>query len=378
MEANASVSESMMPGLLIKEALAERSLSQKEFAKVFGVSPSHINDLIKGRRRITLPVAQKIENLLGISAVQLMSMQTAYDIISSSANSNNVLEKGAQEFLGKLNAIVNVKALLKGEKLIKQTAVSIIEYLRANFGITSVEEMAQSFRQLENSCFRRSAKIGLDTRMISTWVVKARAEAIKHRPSKSFSLSSQEEVCVGISHLLHVNDPKTDVQSFLAQYGIGFCEVSKLDHASIDGYSFVMDDVPYIVTTGRYKRIDNLAFTIMHELGHIFLGHTTVGESNINIDLRSFDDGDDYAPREEEADKFASNYLIPELTWKLAPVIRVLNPWSIQKKYTDWAKANDLNPWIVLGRLSHETGIYRFKSDSSREVKIRKGGAPMA
>lgn len=373
-----SIPETMLPGFLIKEALAERSLSQKEFAEVLGVRPSHINEIIKGKRRVTLAFAQKIENTLGISAVQLMSMQTAYDIITSSSNEEDSKEKEAQEFLDKLDTVINVKALLKGVKLIRRSASSVIDYLKENFGIASFEELSRSFQQLENTCFRRSAKTGLDTRMISTWVVKARAEAIKHQPAHQFSLSSQEEVCAGITQLLHANDPHSDIQDFLSMFGIGFCEVSKLEHASIDGYSFVVDGTPYIVTTGRYKRIDNLAFTIMHELGHIYMGHTTEEASNINIDLRSFDDGDDENPREEAADRFASNYLIPELKWKLAPTIRVLNPWSIQSKYTDWAKANGLNPWIVLGRLSHETGIYRFKSDAGREVKIQKGGAPMA
>ena len=38
-----SIIESMKPGLLIKDALAERSLSQREFAKVLEVRPSHVN-----------------------------------------------------------------------------------------------------------------------------------------------------------------------------------------------------------------------------------------------------------------------------------------------------------------------------------------------
>ena len=303
-------------------------------------------------------------------------MQAAYDILISSENPEASEERDAQDLLDKLNDLINVNTLLKGVKLAKRSAVNIIQYLKENFGITNVDELTASFQRLENTCFRKSAKTGLDTRMISTWVVKAQAEAVKNRPEYSFSTGSMDAVCDGITKLLHRNSPDSDIQGFLNHYGIGFCVVSKFEHASIDGYSFVKNGTPYIVITGRYNRIDNLAFTIMHELGHIYLGHTTESSPNINVDLRSYSD-DDYSPREEEADKFASNWLIPELTWKLAPMIRIPNPWVIQKKYADWAKENNLNPWIVLGRLSHETGIYRFKSDSSREVKIQKGGVPM-
>lgn len=38
----------------------------------------------------------------------------------------------------------------------------------------------------------------------------------------------------------------------------------------------------------------------------------------------------------------------------------------IQKKYSEWAAEKGLNKWLVLGRISYETGMYKFKSDESR------------
>jgi HTH-type transcriptional regulator/antitoxin HigA len=146
-----------------------------------------------------------------------------------------------------------------------------------------------------------------------------------------------------------------------------------MDHASIDGYSFIKDAIPYIVITGRYNRIDNLAFTVMHELGHIYMNHTTEESQQINIDTRSFEEEDENQ-KEIEADKFASNWLISESLWKLAPGVNVLNPYLIQVKYSEWATKRNLNKWIVLGRLSHETGIYKFKSDNTRCVNTQEGG----
>ena len=45
-----------------------------------------------------------------------------------------------------------------------------------------------------------------------------------------------------------------------------------------------------------------------------------------------------------------------------------INPFLIQRDYTKWAIDNNINKWIVLGRISKETGMYRFKSDSYRKV----------
>lgn len=366
----------VLPGSLLKEALKERSLSQKEFAKAIGVQPSHVSEIIKGNRRMTPSFAYAVEDLLGLSAENLMSLQLAVDVCRQTRSSEMPENIQASAIVDELNKIINVDALLKGIGLKKPTAIQKLSYIRDNYGIESIGDFRDSFSQLATSCFRRSAKTGLDERMIATWVVKAQSEAIKHKPQQPFSMLSCAAVCESLVELLHKNSSNDNLQERLSEFGIGFCEVSKMEHASIDGYSFVKDDVPYIVITGRYDRIDNLAFTIMHELGHIFLGHTNNHTPQINVDLRSFYD-DDVFPQELEANAFAAGKLIDGTIWKLAPPVNILNPWVIQRKYTEWALKRGLNPWIVLGRLSYETGIYKFKSDPSRHINIRKGGMPM-
>ena len=367
----------MLPGILIKKALKERKLSQREFAKEIGVQPSHISEIINGNRKITTSFAQIIEDNLEIPATSLISMQMAVDIIRAANRSpESIAEAEAKTFLEQLDTIINIKSLLKEYKGRKLSFLQRAQILREKYGIISFGDAKSQFTALETKCFRRSAKTGLDVRMISTWVVKAKSEALSHQPKGVFSYDLCDDLCRELASVLHHNSNNDNIQDLLGRYGIGFCEVKKLDHTSIDGYSFMKDGVPYIVITGRYDRIDNLAFTVMHELGHIFLGHTTENSSNINVDLRSFDD-EDYSPREAEADNFASERLIKSSVWKLSPTFGIPSPLLIQKKYTAWAKKYELNPWIVLGRLSHETGIYKFYSDSSRQVHVQKGGMPI-
>lgn len=366
----------VLPGSILKAALNERKLSQKEFAKAVGVQPSHVSEIIKGTRRMTPAFAHAVAEVLGLSAENLISLQLAVDVHRRSLSSDVSESIQASAIVDELNKIVNVEALLKGHGLKKPSAQQKLLCLRHKYGITSIDGLRESFSRLAMSCFRRSAKTGLDERMIATWVVKAQSEALKHKPKGSFTMSSCSAVCDAIVAMLHKNSGSDNIQECLSTFGIGFCEVSKMDHASIDGYSFMKDDVPYIVTTGRYDRIDNMAFTIMHELGHIFLGHTNNQTPQINVDIRSFYDDDEF-PQELAADAFAAERLIDKSVWKLAPPVTILNPWVIQRKYSEWALKRQLNPWIVLGRLSHETGIYKFKSDASRHINIQKGGMPM-
>lgn len=37
-------------------------------------------------------------------------------------------------------------------------------------------------------------------------------------------------------------------------------------------------------------------------------------------------------------------------------------------KYSQWASDNHLNKWIVLGRISYETGMHKFRNDESRKI----------
>ncbi len=350
------------PGSLIKKELKDRGVSQKVFAEAIGMRPSHISEVINGNRRVTIQFADKVESWLGISAKLLLNLQLTYDL---ACKSNDADEYAADSFLTELDRIINVKALLKGSG--KMTSVEKQRYMAAHYGITSVNALTDCFDSLASQCFRRSAKTGLDERMIATWVVKARSEAVREKPVAKFSSGACGDLCQRIVSILHSNnDTIARVKQRLSEYGIGFMVIEKLDHASIDGYSFYNGDTPYIVLTMRYKRIDNLAFTLMHELGHILLGHTTSKSQRISVDTRSFNDEDENTI-EQEADRFASEWLIPDKLWKLAPMVP-MNPFLIQRRYFEWAEKRGLNKWIVLGRLSHETGIYKFKSDDSRTI----------
>lgn len=67
------------PGTILRYELEEREISQKDFAAMIGMQKSHLNELIKGKRPVTKSIAGKIENVLGISAVSLVNMQTQYE-----------------------------------------------------------------------------------------------------------------------------------------------------------------------------------------------------------------------------------------------------------------------------------------------------------
>lgn len=357
--------ENIGPGLLIKKELKERGISQKNFAEAVGVGQSYLSDILSGRRRVSIPFAQNVQSLLGIPSSILMNLQTAKDLVSKSPDPETVENLESNEILKKIDDKVCTKVLFKAIKAPLSTSCKKRQALKSIFGLS--DNFDQEIAMATRGCFRRSALTGLDIRMISTWVILVKAISKSYMPQKSFNKNSIPELCKKASKLFHENcNTISRLEKLLIDYGIGFLRVDKLEHASIDGFSFFNEGKPFIAVTCRYDRIDNLAFTVLHELAHLYLEHTTPEHSCLNVDTRSFDE--DYVDEcEDLADKFAGDCLIAPAKWMFAPKV-VSNPWAIQNAYTKWAIRENLNIWIVLGRLSHETGMYKFKTDDTRKI----------
>ena len=68
------------PGEVLGEELEARDILQKDFAKLLDLRPSHLNELIKGKRHVSALIALKLEKHLGIDAGFWMRLQVDYDL----------------------------------------------------------------------------------------------------------------------------------------------------------------------------------------------------------------------------------------------------------------------------------------------------------
>lgn len=350
------------PGTILRYELEERNISQKDFAIMIGMQKSHLNEIIKGKRPMTLAVANKIEDNLGISSVSLVNMQNQYDHDIKVIEKKSIEEQEAINTLKLYDGIFDVKVLLKRLKIIASSARDKVDYLT---NIVCLPQPAEL--QLEaKGLFKKSSKTGQDQRMLMTWKILAETISKTIHPKGIFDKNCKDLLISQLVDVLHENQCVIEkVTKILSDGGIGFCLVEKVDKASVDGYSYIENGVPYIILTKRYDRIDNFAFALMHEMGHIFLHYTDGTKERCKP---SIPDYDNESQEEREANTFAANALIPNQLWKTSPEVRV-NPFVIQKEYTEWAEENHLNKWIVLGRISYETGMYKFKSDEKRRVR---------
>ena len=68
------------PGEVLEMEILSRGLTKSKFAMDIKMYPSHMSDILKGKRNITEAIALKLENILGISAEFWMRLQVEYNI----------------------------------------------------------------------------------------------------------------------------------------------------------------------------------------------------------------------------------------------------------------------------------------------------------
>ncbi len=72
--------EPIHPGEMLLDELTARGISQRKFASMIGCSCAFLNEIIKGKRSISVATAFRIEAATGIKAHIWVNLQTAYDM----------------------------------------------------------------------------------------------------------------------------------------------------------------------------------------------------------------------------------------------------------------------------------------------------------
>ena len=355
----------LTPGSLLRKELKGKGLTQRKFAEAVGMRPSHVSEVVSGKRPVSKAMALKFQEALGVPAEEWMSLQVKVDVSDKLDDS----EIKAAEELNRFDDILSLKDLFKRSSLDKDcSCIEKLTFLKEAIGVDSFENAKASVDKLvAGGFFRKSEKTGLNARMIATWVALAREEAHKQTPPVQFDKGTLSALAGELSGIFHENrNTIYRLTTTFNRYGIKFCIVDKVKYASIDGYSFLDNGVPTIAVTKRFDRIDSLAFSVMHEVCHVYKHLDSSDDQRLNVECEEFD----VSKEEKEANDFAGNALVPIEKWNAMPPMTLdfAKPWFFQNQCAKWATSQGLNKWIVLGRVSHETGMYKFKSDSSRAV----------
>lgn len=352
------------PGTILHRELKERGIKQKEFAVSLDMRPSHLNELIHGKRQISSSTAIKLEQLLGIPYQTWMNLQSQYLYVIEKRAAIDKMEEQSLVEEASLDQRINMKSLYVyyniDETLCQERLKKIKSQLPLDLNMLHTLEV--------NTCgfFKRSTKLKIDERNMRTWLLIAWSQARKAETSTEYVKGNANLAASEISKIAN-SDGLTiaKLQDILNRYGIIYLYVPKLDYAPIDAYSTYVGKHPVVVVTYRHNDIDKLAFDVLHELGHIAL-HLNSNKSHIKIEF-----GDNTLSNEEiEADNFAKDHLIPSDIWQsiVNSPSKCLSPHEIAKTIATAAINHGISPSIAVARFKHDEQCYNIKHFRSRKI----------
>lgn len=71
------------PGELLKDELRERGISQRHFAELVNVPYTALNEILNGKRPMSVDFSLRVEAALGIDADLFINMQTRYNTLTA-------------------------------------------------------------------------------------------------------------------------------------------------------------------------------------------------------------------------------------------------------------------------------------------------------
>jgi addiction module HigA family antidote len=71
------------PGEFLHDEIVARKIKQNELAKRLGISPTILNEVIKGKRRVSISLCLALEKEWKISAELWLNLQKRYDRITT-------------------------------------------------------------------------------------------------------------------------------------------------------------------------------------------------------------------------------------------------------------------------------------------------------
>ena len=320
------------PGESLRARLNEIGLSQSDLAVRSGLSAKHVNQIIKGLAPITHETAMTLELVTGTPAAVWNKLEARYRE-SLLRMRGRELEENDKAWIRRL-PIADLKSR---DRLPDVTGGELFEAVLGFFGVADRAAWERLWSKPATS-FRRSTKFKTSIEAVASWV-RLGELAARQIETAPYNATKFRAALRQIRAVTREPDIKEAVR-LCAEAGVALVFTKEIDKCRISGATWWSTPTQAVIAlTDRGKAEDRFWFTFFHEAAHILL-HS---KKETFIDY----DGDD-GELEEEADRFASDLLIPP---DKAEQLRQLSTVSDVQRFSEDL---DIADGIVVGRLQHD------------------------
>jgi HTH-type transcriptional regulator / antitoxin HigA len=337
------------PGEILKETLEARKIKSKDLAERCGLSEKTVSLIVNGKAPIEPETAMQLERVLGVSAAIWNNLDASYRLHKAEAAARSEFAKQK-----KWTDRFPLKELIR-RKIIEKPAdtVDAVGKLLNFFAVGSISAWEKQFEAL-SVAYRSSKSFENAPESVATWlrIGELISESIETEPydDKKFR-SSLDEIRKLTNEQPEIFIPK--MKKLCAYTGVALVFVSELPGTHLSGAArWLNSEKALIMLSLRHKTDDHFWFSFFHEAAHILLQRRKelfLDDSNENV-----------GEFEKQADKFASNLLIPANEY----VVYFNKSFISDADIRQFSRRYNIAPGIVVGRLQHD-GKSSFKYHNS-------------
>lgn len=335
------------PGDFLAEVIDSLGMTKNEFAKRMNRPAAKLSQIFNGSKAITPDTAIQIEKVTNIAAHIWTGLEAEYRLTLALA-----VQKKQEENLKSESRLVTKYCYAELVKLGLVTqytkAVDKVRELHMYFGVTSLDNLEAINRYAVLYRQKPGHKSKVSPEAVSAWL---RFGEIRGNETECAPYS-EKKVKKLVNEIKKFTKLKSDnfgekLKEIFTGFGIALVIVPHLSKTYAHGAAFWLKDKPVIMVTIRRKWADIFWFSLLHELGHIFL------HPKNSVFIESEKEKYNDATKEIEANLFASDSLIPTATYR--------NFISQNSFFEDdikaFAKTLGIHPGVVVGRLQYDNLI---------------------
>lgn len=329
----------------IRFRMDQMGLRNKDLVPYIG-SASKVSEVLNRKRDLSLNMIRKLSSSLGIPVAVLIHQPEQLDAGRSGID----CERFPLSEMRKRGYFAGFNGSL--QELREYCSEKVTEYLKS-----VPEGMDLKPALLRTTGHVRSSHKTTDPFALWAWQVRVLQKAYKQQlPCRYEPGTVTPGWLRRLAQLSWSEQGPPLAVEYVTKAGIHLVVEHHLQKTYLDGAVFrTRDGTPVVALTLRYDRVDHFWFTLLHELSHVSL-HLDGGVQWFVDDL----DGEGTSKIEKEADKMASDVLIPREVW------RSRTPRTIYE-IESLARELGISPTIVAGRARHETGNHRLFGKLYRE-----------
>ena len=334
----------------IKRYLAANNVSQKRLADLTGYTEKQVSLILNDKSPVTIRFATAMaEAIPGIKADFIIRYYNAYQ---------EQLKKD-KAFLDK-NNYSNISKKYRFNNIFKHISSDPVEQTLLVFEAFDIDNLNSLPSALNNhSLFsiaafsRDSSKLNdKDNNAVTIWTKVAMKQMMVGEDKKKFvGQEKTKNILKENKELLNVTDSDDLMVNIkyicdLCNIHVGFSKSAPTTY--IKGLCFSLDSQLFIILTDRFKKIETTVFAFVHEMSHIIRGDISTDSECIRV----IDDGDAV---EDEADKEASEYIIPKVAFESFESAK--DQLTLSDIFSIAQKAQ-CSIGLVVSKIQHDTNDY--------------------